>query len=116
MATNPYYPNQVPSINGVDGLPDLERFLSEELERIAVSIRTTSVMAMYGGLWLTSAPAAQQSFTTTYAVLDGFDATIPQVQNRTICEVSDNSITVLENGVIACHCALSMETTRDTFW
>ena len=92
-----YVPNAVPQSGDT---ADLERFLSDELRRIGEAMRLVPVQAMYGGLFLDDDPAPGQVLTTTDAIIEGFDAEMPDNPNRMIPDAVANNITTLESGVV----------------
>lgn len=101
--SEPYTPNLVPQadLQGDPGeqLRDLERFLSEELERIQTAMVLVPVQAAYGALTVVGA-AADQPLDETPALIVGWNNTAPLVPNRVVADpVTTDSLTVTEGGV-----------------
>lgn len=100
----PYTPNLVPQ-GGIDRdlinqIRDLERFLSEELERIQTAMVFVPVQASYGGLALTSGPAADQPLDATPQLITGWDSQEPLNLNRVVVDFTTlEAMTVNEGGV-----------------
>ncbi len=64
---DPYTPNLVPQTNpnNDQGIAELQRFLSDELERIAISIRGSSVQAAYAALGINAPQTELVGITPT---------------------------------------------------
>lgn len=118
MAQNadPYVPNIVPSLNRGDerAMVDLERFLNEELERLALAIQQTSVQAAYGSILVTDT-ATLQTLDTSADKIIGWDANAPEAPNRTLPDALSDNITVLESGVFYMSLSMALACTADTF-
>jgi len=83
----PYAPNLVPQTDAEDTeaisrLIDLERFLEEELTRIAVAMAASTVQAAYGALTVDPGPAADQPLDDVPSLITGWNNFSPQVTNR----------------------------------
>ena len=113
---DPYVANIVPSLNRDDAraMIDLERFLNEELDRIAVAIQQTSVQAAYGSI-LTTETATLQTLDTTADIIIGWDTNSPEAPNRTLPDAATDNITVLESGVFCVILTMALACTADTF-
>ncbi len=91
----PYIPNLVPQ---GDDVAEVQRFLADELQRIAVSIRGASVAAAYGGL-LVTVPNIGNT-TPAPRIIFEFDDVTPAVPNRMESNPPTlDFITPLESGV-----------------
>ena len=96
VGAEPYVPNIVLITEANDdpifALQNLERFLAEELQRIATAMEFVPVQAAYGSLILASGPAADQPLVKGVpTVIGGFDAIRPAEPNRIIGDVSGSS-------------------------
>jgi hypothetical protein len=116
VATNPYVPNLVPSLNSDNemALVDLERFLNDELRLISEAIRTTSVQAAYGGLIIDTPRTS--TVGTTPAYIEAWDSFYPPQPSRiTTNDVPIGAadpltvLTVLEDGVYMADCQVNVE-------
>ena len=82
VSATPYSPNLVPQArqdaDTAESLRDLERFLSEEFERIETAMLFVPVQAAYGSLILATGPAADQPLVKGVpTAIGGFDAIRP---------------------------------------
>lgn len=106
VAAEPYAPNPVPQAT-LEGEPnkqliDLERFLSEELERLQTALEFVPVQAAYGSLLVINGPVADQPLDKDVPnVIGGFNSFAPEVPNRVTAVVigSADSLQPLEAGV-----------------
>ena len=94
--SEPYVPNIVLITEAGDepifALQNLERFLAEELQRIATAMEFVPVQAAYGSLIVSSGPVADQPLVKDVpTVIGGFNAIRPAVPNRIIGDVSGSS-------------------------
>ena len=111
----PYAPNLVPQTRldlgfGVDAeltpeivqeqLQDLERFLEEELTRIATAMVGSTVQAAYGALLVENGPVADQPLGLTPEATVGWDAFSPSVPNRMTLDFTTTESIVPEEGGI----------------
>jgi hypothetical protein len=110
----PYIPGLVPSLNSLESMQDLERYLNEEMDRIALAISQTTVQAAYGAL-LVASSSGDQALDTTDAILTAWDSTSPAVPNRAIPDASTDNITVLEAGVYFIAASFASVLSADTF-
>lgn len=98
----PYAPNLVPQTRlGAEPtkqLADLERFLSEELGRIAAALTFVPVQAAYCSLG-TNGPQPDQPLGNTPTPIEVFDAFFPANPNRVIPNLSPDQLVVEEGGV-----------------
>ena len=100
----PYTPNLVPQ--GEDVL-ELERFLADELRRISISIRGSSVQSAYGGL-LVDTPQTDTASILPHKITDWNNFT-PEAPNRITTIAPDfDDLTVLEDGVYMAMCTISV--------
>ena len=106
VSATPYSPNLVPQArqdaDTAESLRDLERFLSEEFERIETAMLFVPVQAAYGSLILATGPAADQPLVKGVpTAIGGFDAIRPAELNRIIGVVtgSSDSLQTEEAGV-----------------
>ncbi|MCP4090822.1 MAG: hypothetical protein GY746_13685 [Gammaproteobacteria bacterium] len=110
MPTYPYSANPVP--RGGD-ITQLERFLEDELGRIATAIRATTVQAAYGGLTIDT-PITDTVGTTPTAITD-WETSYPARPSRVITStdtgtVPDGSVLVPEeDGVYELLCQINVE-------
>lgn len=114
---DPYVANIVPSLNSDNELAmvDLERFLNEELGRIAIAIQQTSVQAAYGAILVTDTATLQVLNAITADKIIGWDDTSPQAPNRVIPDAANDNITVLESGVFYISLNMALASSSDTF-
>ena len=107
VSATPYTPNLVPQAE-LEGDPnqqliDLERFLSEELDRISDAAAFVPVQAAYGALIVINGPIADQPLTKDAATaITGFNAFAPEVPNRVTADtvsLSGDSLVPEEAGV-----------------
>ena len=109
----PYTPNPVPTgqVEGLIGVSevtlggvlkqvlDLQRFLTEELERIQTAMLFVPVQAAYGALGVVGA-AADQPLTDVPELITGWNVDAPFNPNRVLIDfTTDNSLTTTEAGV-----------------
>ena len=101
----PYAPNLVPQTQAEDRdsisrLIDLERFLEEELTRIAVAMQASTVQAAYGALVIDPGPVADQPLDGTPVLIVGWNNFSPQVPNRiTTDQLIGQSLVPEEGGI-----------------
>ena len=107
VSSEPYTPNLVPQAQ-LEAEPnqqiiDLQRFLSEELERVATAMLFVPVQAAYGALIVINGPIANQPLTKDAATpLTGFNAFAPEVPNRVTADtvsLTGDSLVPEESGV-----------------
>ncbi len=104
--TNPYTPNLVPeTANDADpilALQNLERYLSNEFQRVEDGIRFIPVQAAYASLLVVNGPVPDQPLVKDVETpLEGFNAFAPIRPNRITAflgPAADN-LQVLESGV-----------------
>lgn len=101
--SEPYTPNLVPQAaldqDPTEQIRDLERFLSEELERLQTALQLVPVQAAYGALTVVGT-AADQPLDDTPALITGWNNTAPLVPNRVVADpVTFDALTVTEGGV-----------------
>ena len=98
----PYAPNLVPqTILGAEPtaqLADLERYLSEELERIATAMTFVPVQAAYCSL-LAVGTQPDQPLGVAPQRIESFDQFAPALPNRVIPEFSPDQMVIEEGGV-----------------
>ena len=112
----PYTPNLVPQVKldvEVQGLAvhvqDLERFLEEELDRIATSMLTAVVQAAYGALTVDPGPAPDQPLVDSVPTpVEGFNNFTPSVPNRVTAQQAPDSIIPEEGGIYQVNATLSI--------
>ncbi len=102
--SEPYTPNPVPQHSlqndPAEQLQDLERFLSEELDRIQTALQLVPVQAAYGALTVDPGPVADQPLDATPQLIVGWNNTAPLVPNRVVADpVTLDALTVEEGGV-----------------
>lgn len=106
VGAEPYTPNLVPQ-STLTGDPNkqlisIERFLSEELERIQTALEFVPVQAAYGAAIIVNGPVADQPLVKDVpTVIGGFNAFAPSVPNRVVIDVAGASDTLQpeESGV-----------------
>ena len=113
----PYTPNNIPGIlldQSVQSLTqhiqDLERFLAEELQRIATAARFVPVQAAYGGILVNPGPSPDQPLDGTPTPLTGFNDGTPDQPNRVTVDVVSllgDSLVPEEGGVYLIQCQIS---------
>ena len=104
---SPYVPNLVPQSQLEDDtserIIDLERFLSEELDRIQEGISFVPVQAAYGAITVDPGPAPDQPLTKdTPTGITGFNNFQPEVPNRIttdLVSLTGDSLVPSEGGV-----------------
>ena len=104
---SPYVPNLVPQSQLEDDtserIIDLERFLSEELDRIQEGISFVPVQAAYGAITVDPGPAPDQPLTKdTPTGITGFNNFQPEVPNRItvdLVSLTGDSLLPSEGGV-----------------
>ena len=100
----PYTPNPVPQaglqLEVKAQLRDLERYLSEELDRIQTAMLFVPVQAAYGGLVVFPGPAADQPLNEIPQLITGWNAETPLNPNRVVTDFTTlEAMTVNEGGV-----------------
>ena len=101
----PYSPNLVPQTqvdepDAISRVIDLERFLEEELTRIAVAMLAATVQAAYGALTVDPGPAANQPLDDVPTLIQGWNNFTPAVPNRmTTDSVVQESLVPEEGGI-----------------
>ena len=104
-AIDPYVPNLVPQSGEIK---DLERYLGEEFQRVAVAIRGSAVQSAYCGLAIT-APHTDVANIAPHQIVD-FDAFVPNQPNRiTPLPPGFDSLNVLEDGVYYACCQFTVD-------
>jgi hypothetical protein len=105
MPTEPYVPNTPPSSGD---LPEMARFLEDELGRIAHGIRTTTVQAAFGGLAIVTPRTGVLGVTPQY--IQAWDTFYPPRPSRIITNDAPlggadpmTVLQVLESGVYYVH-------------
>ena len=81
-------------------LIDLERFLEEELTRIATAMLAAVVQAAYAALTVDPGPAADQPLDATPTLIQGWNNFTPSIPNRvTTDQVVQESLVPEEGGI-----------------
>jgi hypothetical protein len=81
-------------------LVDLERFLQEELNRIATAMVVSTVQAAYGALTVDPGPVPDQPLANGVpAAVEGFNNFSPQVPNRVTSQLGPDSLIPVEGGI-----------------
>ena len=112
----PYTPNLVPQITvdigtkaAVEHIQDLERFLSEELQRIATANIVAVVQAAYGALTVDPGPAPDQPLVDSVpTAVEGFNNFTPAVPNRVTAQQAPDSLIPEEGGIYQVMATLSI--------
>ncbi len=109
----PYTPNLVPQVVLPIGrgeqeattaelqsqIIDLERFLTEELDRIQIAMITATVQAAYGALEVDPAAANQLLADGVPSIVTGFNSFAPAVPNRVTADATGDSLVPEEGGI-----------------
>ena len=118
-----YSPNLVPQVrlpigaleaevsarDVLDQLVNLERFLEEELQRVATAMITSVVQAAYGALTVDPGPAADQPLVDSVpTAVEGFNNFTPQVPNRVTAQQAPDSLIPEEGGIYQVMATLSI--------
>ncbi len=112
----PYFPNLVPQVilplgrGGADEpeatnaelqtqIIDLERFLTEELDRISIAMIAATVQAAYGALEVDPAAPDQPLVDSLPTIITGFNSFAPAVPNRVTADATGDSLVPEEGGI-----------------
>lgn len=109
---DPYVPSAVPV--SPDDAPvwqkDIERFLTDELAKLATAVQQTSVMAAYGGL-VVETPAVSGTANIAPSQVTDWDDFIPREPNRVTIADDGDSLVVREHGTYHISTQITADTT-----